>query len=159
MRRLIITAPIFVLTIVCLHATAHDEHHNQQNFQKTKEAIEQSRQINVEYLTSIKPIFRKSCFDCHSSTTHYPWYNALPGIRQLIASDIEEAKKHMDMTGDFPFPGHGTMAEDLEAIRKAIEKGDMPPFRYWILHKNTKLTESEKKQVLGWANRGLQLLK
>lgn len=108
--------------------------------------------INAEYLTAIKPIFRRSCFDCHSSQTRYPWYHGLPGIRQWIDRDIREAKKHMDMTNDFPFKGHGSPRKDFEAIRKSIQKNSMPPFRYKMMHWDAGITDAEKEVILKWVD-------
>ena len=45
-------------------------------------------QINKLYIKTVKPIFKKSCFDCHGNTTNYPWYYKVPGVKQLIDSDI-----------------------------------------------------------------------
>ncbi len=114
--------------------------------------------INESYLQNVKSIFQKSCFDCHSNQTKYPWYAKLPGAKQLIASDVTEAKSHLDMGEDFPFKSHGTPMEDLEAIRKAIVENTMPPFRYWILHGESRLSSEEKKTVLMWVNLGIKLL-
>lgn len=49
--------------------------------------------INQEYLKTVKPIFQKSCFDCHGNTTVYPWYYKVPGVKQLIDNDIDEVKQ------------------------------------------------------------------
>lgn len=106
--------------------------------------------INTDYLNRVKPIFQKSCFDCHSDQTRYPWYHQVLGIKQLLDRDISEAKKHMDMSGDFPFQGHGTPPEDLEAIADVVSKGSMPPFRYRLMHPGSKLSESERSVVLEW---------
>ncbi|PIR20587.1 MAG: hypothetical protein COV45_05150 [Deltaproteobacteria bacterium CG11_big_fil_rev_8_21_14_0_20_47_16] len=106
--------------------------------------------INAEYLATIKPIFRRACFDCHSTQTQYPWYHNIPGIKQWIDSDIKEARKHLDMTNDFPFQGHGSPQKDFEAIRKTIQQNTMPPFRYKMMHWDAGLTASEKEGVLKW---------
>lgn len=114
--------------------------------------------INTEYIERIKPIFVKSCFDCHGSITEYPWYYQIPGVKQYINSDIKEAKKHLDLSTDFPFKGHGTTIEDLRAIGKNINEGSMPPRRYLIMHKNTNLTKQELEQVNKWIAEASEIL-
>ena len=59
--------------------------------------------INERYVKNVKPIFVKSCFDCHSSQTRYPWYHSLPLIKSLLDNDIAEGKKHLNMS-DGPSP-------------------------------------------------------
>ncbi len=87
-------------------------------------------QINKLYIKTVKPIFKKSCFDCHGNTTNYPWYYKVPGVKQLIDSDIKESKKHLDFSKDFPFISHETPLKDLDAIGKSVNNNSMPPFRY-----------------------------
>jgi len=120
-----------------------------------KEILEK---INESYLKNVKPIFQKSCIDCHSNQTKYPWYANIPGAKQLIASDVAEAKTHLDMTEDFPFKGHGSPAEDLEAIRSSVVDNSMPPFRYWILHSGSRIDGKEEKTVLEWVDSSLKWL-
>lgn len=107
--------------------------------------------INREYRSRIRPIFREKCFDCHSTETRFPWYYTLPGARQLIDHDIREAKKHLDMTGDFPFEGHhGTAVDNLKALERVIKENRMPLWRYRILHWDAWLSREEKDKILRW---------
>ena len=88
--------------------------------------------------------------DCHSSTTKYPWYHLIPGVRQLIDSDINEARHHLDFSNGYPFVSHASPMEDLDAIAKSIQDGTMPPFLYRASHSNSLLSEGEKNLVLDW---------
>ncbi len=106
--------------------------------------------INKQYVEEVRPIFRAKCFDCHSTETHYPWYYKLPGVRQLLDHDIREGKKHLDMTGGFPFKGHHTVKDQLKSIEKSVREGTMPLWRYRLLHWNARLTEEEKGVILQW---------
>ncbi|MBI2606292.1 MAG: heme-binding domain-containing protein [Deltaproteobacteria bacterium] len=112
------------------------------------------QEINKRYVEQIKPIFREKCGDCHSTRIRLPWYYPIPGVRQLIDRDHREAMKHLDISADFPFGGHGTPKEDLRAIQESIRKDSMPPFRYRVLHRNSKLTAEEEKAVMDWAASG-----
>ncbi|OGQ36731.1 MAG: hypothetical protein A3F16_00410 [Deltaproteobacteria bacterium RIFCSPHIGHO2_12_FULL_43_9] len=109
-------------------------------------------QINEEYKRSVKTIFQRSCFDCHSQQTMHPWYHKLPGIKQLMDHDVREGKKHLDVTHDFPFHGHGSPEEDLDAIKKVISDDTMPPLRYKIMHPENRLSEEDKGAIIEWAN-------
>jgi hypothetical protein len=142
-------------------AHAHDSHHHKNAELTKKPTIQEAealQKINFSYLKNVKPIFQKSCFDCHTSDTQYPWYAKLPGVKQLIESDITESKQHVDFSNDFPFSGHGTPIEDLKAIEKATENGSMPPFRYRIMHPGTRLTDDEKVIVKNWTQASLTML-
>jgi len=114
--------------------------------------------INQIYLANVKPIFAKKCFDCHATTTHFPWYYHLPGVKNLIDYDIAEAKSHMDMTNDFPFMGHGSAKDDLKAIADSTKEGNMPPLKYSIIHWGSRLQVLEKKAIIKWTEQGQDIL-
>jgi hypothetical protein len=117
------------------------------------------KQINKNYLITVKPIFKKSCFDCHGDTTKYPWYYKIPGVKQLIDHDIKESKKHLDFSIDYPFKSHDTPINDFNAIGRSIRNNSMPPFRYLIMHDDAKLTEKEIKKIEQWINESKEILK
>lgn len=75
---------------------------------------------------NLSPVFKEGCYNCHTTSTEYPWYYKLPFIRSMIDDDISEAKKHMDMSQGFPFGGHGKPADDLVAIREDVVDSKMP---------------------------------
>lgn len=142
-------------------------HHDKQKKEKEghsktepfKHTKEQLSAINSTYLTTVKPIFKQKCLDCHGSGNKMPWYFSIPGPRQLMNRDIQEAKEHLDMSNDFPFMGHGSSPkEDLEEIKKVIEEDSMPPWQYKMIHWNSSLTEGEKKSVLGWVVKSTKIL-
>lgn len=143
----------FILSslVVTFFATAHEkDRHGVQ----TKGAAEETKksaleEIAADYERTVRPIFQVKCFDCHSNP-RYPWYHRLPGIKQWLDRDIREAHKHMDMSSGFPFKGHGSPSEDLEAIAGTVRKKTMPPLRYILMHWNARLTEAEEKAVLQW---------
>lgn len=108
------------------------------------------RKVNESYLKTVRPVFEAKCFSCHASGASLPWYSGIPFVKGMIQKDVTEAKEHLDMTRDFPFQGHGTVAEDLKAIGESAEKGSMPPFRYRIMHPGSKLTEEEKSAIVAW---------
>ena len=115
-------------------------------------------EINVIYKKNVKKIFSNKCLSCHGVNNSPPWYFEIPGVKQLINSDMKEAKKHMDMSNDFPFGGHGRPAEDLNALRKTIKKGEMPPLRYRFMHWDSKLTKAEIKVINAWIENSQKIL-
>ena len=145
-----------------------------ENIEKTKELLSKTQsdldlaihkselvkiEINKSYIKRVKPIFKRSCFDCHGNTANYPWYYKIPGIKQLIDSDIETAKKHLDFTSDFPFKSHDTPLNDLTAISKSIKNETMPPFGYRFMHSDTKLNDKERVLIQDWIEISVEKLK
>lgn len=125
---------------------------------KDKTAIAGLKQTSLLYTEKIKPIFQKKCFDCHAIPQKLPWYAKIPGPKQLIAYDLREAKEHMDMRQDFPFGGHGSPLEDLKSLEEVVQNGSMPPWRYRIMHKGSKLTQEEIQKIQDWIHEGRKLI-
>ncbi|MEO5971520.1 MAG: heme-binding domain-containing protein [Bdellovibrionia bacterium] len=134
------------------HRESESSSHNESN-------VSSRKKLSDLYKQKARPIFSKKCMDCHSSTTNYPWYYPLPGIKHYIDNDIAEAKKHLDMSNGYPFKSHATPIEDLEAIKEVIQDETMPPLRYRLLHRKSKLSPDEKKIILEWTNEAGNLLK
>jgi len=115
--------------------------------------------INAMYVSKVKPIFSNKCLSCHGIYKNKPWYHVIPGVKQLMNRDIDEAKEHMDMSNDFPFGGHGENEEDLNSLKESIKEDNMPPIQYKMMHWSSTLTKEEKIKVLNWINTSLTTIK
>jgi len=124
-----------------------------------KPTLLQLKRVNLHYKEQVKPIFKAKCWDCHGSGNDLPWYSVIPGIKQLLESDLSDAKKHMDMSDDFPFKGHGSPKEDLEALRRMLQEESMPPFRYRVLHWGYLPTAVEEQKIHYWIEESMDILR
>ena len=105
--------------------------------------------INGEF-NVLKPIFEKSCFDCHSRFTKYPWYHKIPGVKQLLDRDVKEGREQLDLSSGFPFSGKGTLLEILGDMKEEVGEGDMPLLIYRIMHWETGLSGARRDSVVNW---------
>jgi len=126
----------------------------------SKEEIIQKtyQEINSAYLSDIKPIFEKKCFDCHGTLTKKPWYYDIPVVSYMIQKDMREAKEHMDIRKDFPFVSHESPYNDLKSLKEIGVNGGMPPLQYIIGHWNSKLTDDERKKLVIWSEKSMQII-
>lgn len=148
---------LFILLLGPLQSFSHGGVKHSETFkQKAKNVYEE---ISSSYLIKIKPIIKRSCFNCHSNQITYPWYYKIPGVKQLIDSDIREAKKHLDFSSDFPFIGHGDPLKDLESISKVIKDNSMPPWKYRVMHRSERLSDIEKNEIEMWINNSIRIIK
>lgn len=153
-----LTRVLLLILLVPHSLLAHKDHPHED-----KPTAEVEKKVPPEIISvydkNVAPIFKASCFDCHSANTKYPWYSKMPFAKGLIEQDVTEAREHMDMTDGFPFKGHGEVQEDLEAIRDSVTSGEMPPLRYRALHWGSGLNSDEQKLVLDWVEKSLAMLK
>lgn len=117
------------------------------------------KKINAAYIQDVRPIFKKKCFDCHSTVERLPWYYKLPLARQLMDYDMREAKEHLDMRQDFPFAGHGIPLADLGEIEEVVEEGSMPPWYYRLVRRGSALSLEEIEKIKKWTQESKELLR
>ena len=116
------------------------------------------KKINQHYQSKVQPIFKRFCVDCHSDRPNLPWYYKIKGIKGEIDKDIKEGTRHLNFTAGFPFKSHASPIEDLNSVRKSIEKGSMPPLKYILLNPSAYLSGKEKKVILNWVTYSLKLI-
>lgn len=100
----------------------------------------------------VERIFRTSCYDCHSNNTEYPWYNKIQPVAMYLEEHIEHGKE------EFNFNEFGDYSErrkksKLKSLLKEVEQGKMPLESYTLIHRDSKISESEEKLVLDWVNK------
>lgn len=106
-----------------------------------------SRIYNVP--KNVHAVLVKSCYDCHSNNTNYPWYANVQPFRYWLDHHVEESKKELN------FNEYGTyskrrQANKLRAIGSSITDDTMPLSSYILIHRKAKLNDNEKLQVLKW---------
>ena len=95
---------------------------------------------------SVEHILRGACYNCHSSETTLAWSDQIAPAYWLVASHVNEGRKHLNFSemGRMPLPQQN--AALFEAFNQ-IQLGAMPPKSYSLVHPESKLT-SEKLKVL-----------
>ena len=95
-------------------------------------------------------ILQRSCQNCHSQNTDWPWYSYIAPASWLIEKDVHDARSHMNLSGwsQYSLDQKQELLADLAA---AVRSRQMPPPRYTLMHRNTKPSERELDQIYQWA--------
>jgi hypothetical protein len=83
----------------------------------------------------VKQILRKSCYDCHSNETKLAWFDEIVPGYWLVASDVKEARSHLN----FSEIGKLSPAQQKAALYEAVSQiqlGAMPLPAYTKLHRD-----------------------
>lgn len=97
----------------------------------------------------VKQILRRSCYDCHSNETTWPWYSWVAPFSWLVAGDVNEARGHFDFSEWQNIPADEQRVI-IKRMWKEIDEGEMPPGLYLLMHSGAKVTESEKSLFRTW---------
>ncbi len=92
---------------------------------------------------------KTSCYDCHSNTTKYPWYNKITPVNYWLNNHIEEAKDHLNFS-DWSRYSVKKKIDILEECIEELEEKEMPLSSYTWLHKEASLSDSDRQALLAW---------
>lgn len=98
----------------------------------------------------VQQILKVSCYDCHSNTTHYPWYNNIQPVAWKLHDHIVEGKKELNFSIFATYPSYRRYKKFKE-IQKQIKEDEMPLFSYTLPHRDAVLSDGQKLTLINWA--------
>jgi hypothetical protein len=105
----------------------------------------------LEAPPDVAAILRRSCFDCHSNETRWPWYAYVAPVSWLVVGDVEDGRRHLNFSNwsEFSAKKRRTKAEE---IVDEIKSGDMPLPKYVRMHGAAKLSASDIEVLENWSS-------
>jgi Haem-binding domain len=100
---------------------------------------------------NVRASLMRSCGDCHSDHTVWPWYSHAAPISWMVVDDVNQGRRHMNLQDWDAQPSPKQANDVLAHVCKEIRGKGMPPFTYRITHKNVKLTGQESDAICAWS--------
>ena len=110
-------------------------------------------QSDIDAPADVEAILRRSCYDCHSHETVWPWYSRVAPVSWLVAHDVEEGRGHLNFS-EWPVTDFEDRESELRDIADEIAKGEMPLGIYLVMHREARLSEAESRLLVDWARTG-----
>ncbi|MCB8979367.1 MAG: heme-binding domain-containing protein [Ardenticatenaceae bacterium] len=86
-----------------------------------------------------------ACFDCHSNETDWSrWYESVAPASWLVQHDVDEGRQRLN----FSEWDQGGQPHDMGDLWEVLQRGQMPPSQYLLLHSEAKLTPAEIEQLI-----------
>jgi hypothetical protein len=95
-------------------------------------------------------VLERACYDCHSNHTEYPWYANVQPVASWLAWHINDGKRHLNFS-EFATYSAKRAGKKLEEIGDEVREGGMPLWSYTLAHANARLSDEDKKLLVGWA--------
>jgi hypothetical protein len=94
-------------------------------------------------------LLERSCGDCHSERTVYPWYSYVGPFSWLVQSDVARGRRHLNLSrwNDSPLVRR---ERSLSEIANQVKDGDMPPLQYTLIHRHARLSADEVSAIFQW---------
>ena len=87
-------------------------------------------------------IFDRSCSDCHSNDTVWPWYSHVAPASWLLYRDVYGGRRHLNVS-EFNTYDARQKQRRLEQVCEEVKQGDMPPWYYVPMHPDAKLRQGD----------------
>lgn len=111
------------------------------------ETLEDSTTVPAE----VQMVISRSCNDCHSNKTLYPWYSQISPFSWFLKSHIDEGRGEMNFSTWNTYPVKKKVRK-LEEICEMMETRAMPLPSYLWIHRDAVLTDDQSKMLCDWAN-------
>ncbi|MFG0317880.1 MAG: heme-binding domain-containing protein [Planctomycetota bacterium JB042] len=104
---------------------------------------------DVDAPPPVDAILRRSCYDCHSNETRWPWYAKVAPISWLVARDVNDGREHLNFSEWTSLPA-GEKRHELREVWEEVEAGEMPLALYLFMHGDARLGPADLEALHDW---------
>ena len=116
---------------------------------KVPPAPKATPQDEIKAPKEVMSILKRSCYDCHSNHTKWPWYSDIAPISWQVHSNVKNGRAWMNFSIWSKYD-EKKKQKFYKGIVKSV-KFKMPPPEYLLIHKDAILSSKDKKVLQDWA--------
>lgn len=104
----------------------------------------------IEAPEKVMAILRRSCYDCHSNETVWPWYAYVAPMSWLVSDDVQEGRAQMNFS---EWSNYNTKQQNYKRklANKLVQLDEMPLWFYIELHSEAELSYEDRDALLAWS--------
>lgn len=91
-------------------------------------------------------VMERSCRDCHSNETTWPWYSSVAPISWLVAHDVNEGRGELNIS-EFGTYDARKQQHKLEEACDQVKNGEMPMWIYTLQHPDATLQPGDVDRI------------
>ncbi len=122
--------------------------------ERTNPAVDERKTLraNTRLTPEVAAILERSCNDCHSSETVWPWYSNVAPASWFLKSHVDEGRRELSFS---EWGGYTKRKRErkLHEICQQVESGEMPLKSYLPLHPSARLSDDDRRVLCEWARR------
>jgi hypothetical protein len=95
-------------------------------------------------------LLKRSCMDCHSNHTVWPWYSYVAPMSWLVERDVRRGRDHLNFSewDRYTFKQREKLLSD---IASTVKNREMPLPQYTLVHRDARLSDADTDLLYGWA--------
>jgi hypothetical protein len=120
---------------------------------RTNPADEPGRSIesHVNVTPEVAAILDRSCKDCHSNRTDWPWYSNVAPFSWFVIDHVNHARSHLNLS-EWGKLDDAEAGEMLDEMCSETKSGQMPLESYTWIHRYAKLSPTDVQTLCDWAH-------
>jgi hypothetical protein len=107
-------------------------------------------QARVPMTPEAAAVFDRSCRDCHSDRTRWPWYSQVAPVSWFVADHVNHARSHLNVSRWSRYSAEDA-AEHVEEICEEAREGKMPLPSYLWIHRGAALSDQDIEALCAWS--------
>lgn len=118
---------------------------------RTNPPVDESQTIyaHTQMTPQVAQLLDRSCRDCHSNKTAWPWYTNVSPISWFVVDHVEVARKDLNFSewGKYDQRRQGRR---LQQMCDLVRDGSMPLSSYTPLHSGSKPSDEDVRALCAW---------
>jgi len=111
-----------------------------------------SMRASTRMTPEVEAILERSCRDCHSSETVWPWYSHVAPASWFLQWHVDEGRRELSFSEWATYPKR-KRERKLHEMCQQVESGEMPLRSYLPLHPSARLSDEDRRVLCEWTRR------
>ena len=118
---------------------------------RTNPLIDQAQtiQTRTQMTPQVAAILDRSCRDCHSNNTEWPWYSNVAPVSWWLTDHVHTGRKDLNLS-EWGKLDRDRQSKKLQQMCDEVADGQMPLSSYLPMHPQAKLSDEDKKAICAW---------
>ena len=118
---------------------------------RTNPVIDQSLALEsqIQLDPNIRTILERSCYDCHSNRTRWPWYSNVAPVSWFVIGHVNDGRRDLNFS-EWGKYDKRRQNQRLDQMCGLTKRGEMPLSSYTPLHPGSKLTSEDVSVLCNW---------
>lgn len=100
----------------------------------------------------VRSTLNRSCADCHSDETRWPWYSRIAPVSWYVAGHVNKGRRYINLS-TWVRPGHEPQdsIDRLKAMCREVQNSRMPLLSYRLIHWDSWLSARDVSRICEWS--------
>ncbi|MDQ3473227.1 MAG: heme-binding domain-containing protein [Acidobacteriota bacterium] len=118
---------------------------------RTNPSVDQTQTINahLQITPPVAAILDRSCHDCHSNSTRWPWYSNVVPASWFLVDHVDEGREHLNFS-EWGKLDKRQADKKLEEMCEEVSDRMMPIDTYTWIHRSARLSDADIKVLCDW---------